>query len=133
MRISGIKKIKKKIFINKKGDLIKYISTKDRFFKKFGEVYFSEIKKKKTKGWNLHTKYKCHLAVISGKVKFNFIDNRKNSKTYLKKDTVILSKKNYSILLVPPNIWFSFTTENKVSLIVNMLNYPHSDIETKKK
>lgn len=49
MRISGIKKIKKKIFISKKGDLIKYISTKDRFFKKFGEVYFSEIKKKKPK------------------------------------------------------------------------------------
>ena len=131
--IKGLIKTELKVFDSPSGAVLHGIRANDESFKKFGEIYFSEIKKKKTKGWNLHTKYKCHLAVISGKVKFNFIDNRKNSKTYLKKDTVILSKKNYSILLVPPNIWFSFTTENKVSLIVNMLNYPHSDIETKKK
>ena len=133
MRIIGLKKINSRIIKNSKGDLIKYLSSKDNFFKKFGEIYFSEIKKGQTKGWKLHKKYKCHLAVISGSVTFNFVDSRKNSKTYLKKDKITLSKKNHGILLVPPNIWFSFTTKNKISLVVNTLNYPHSDSETRNK
>ena len=132
MKINGLKKINIKIFKNKKGDLIKYLSVKNRFFKKFGEIYFSEIKKGQIKGWNLHKRYKCHIAVISGSFIFNFVDNRKKSKTYLKRDKVNLSKKNYGVLIIPPNIWFNFTTKNKISLIVNTLNYPHSDLEIKK-
>ncbi len=132
MKINGLKKINIKIFKNKKGDLIKYLSSRDSFFKKFGEIYFSEIKKGQVKGWNLHKRYKCHLAVISGSVTFNFVDSRKNSKTFLKKEKITLSKKNYAILLVPPKIWFNFTTRNKISLVVNTLNYPHLDSETKK-
>ena len=56
MKIIGLKIIKKKIIKNSKGDIIKYINKKDRIFKKFGEAYFSEIKKNKIKGWNLHNK-----------------------------------------------------------------------------
>ena len=132
MKISGLKKINIKIIKNKKGDLIKYLSSRDSFFKKFGEIYFSEIKKGQIKGWNLHKRYKCHLAVISGSVTFNFVDSRKNSKTSLKKEKITLSKKNYAVLLVPPKIWFNFTTRDKVSLVANTLNYPHLDSETKK-
>tara|TARA_B100000902_G_C26856434_1_gene690851 strand:+ start:229 stop:639 length:411 start_codon:yes stop_codon:yes gene_type:complete len=132
MKINGLKKINIKIIKNKKGDLIKYLSSKDSFFKKFGEIYFSEIKKGQIKGWNLHKRYKCHLAVISGSVTFNFVDSRKNSKTFLKKEKITLSKKNYAVLLVPPKIWFNFTTKDKVSLVANTLNYPHLDSETKK-
>tara|TARA_B100000900_G_C20548432_1_gene703667 strand:+ start:1101 stop:1526 length:426 start_codon:yes stop_codon:yes gene_type:complete len=133
MKISGLKKINIKIIKNKKGDLIKYLCSKDSFFNKFGEIYFSEIKKGQIKGWKLHKRYKCHLAVISGSVTFNFVDSRKNSKTYLKKDKITLSKKNHGILIIPPNIWFSFTTKNKISLVVNTLNHPHSDLETENK
>lgn len=132
MKINGLKKINIKILKNKKGDLIKYLSVKNRFFRKFGEIYFSEIKKGQIKGWNLHKRYKCHLAVISGSVTFNFVDSRKNSKTFLKKEKITLSKKNYAVLLVPPKIWFNFTTRDKVSLVANTLNYPHLDSETKK-
>ena len=132
MKISGLKKINIKIIKNKKGDLIKYLSSRDSFFKKFGEIYFSEIKKGQIKGWNLHKRFKCHLAVISGSVTFNFVDSRKNSKTFLKKEKITLSKKNYALLVVPPKIWFNFTTRDKVSLVANTLNYPHLDSETKK-
>lgn len=133
MKIIGLKKINLKVIKNKKGDLLKYLSIKEKFFKKFGEIYFSEIKRGQIKGWKLHKRYKCHLSVLSGSVTFNFEDSRKNSKTYLKKDKVTLNKKNYSLLIVPPNIWFSFTTKNKISIVVNTLNFPHSDSETKNK
>ena len=129
MKIIGLKKIKIKVINNKKGDILKFISKKSIFFKSFGEIYFTEIKNKQTKGWNLHKKNKCLLTVCYGKVIFNFIDGRKKSRTFNKLEKIILGKKNYGIILVPPGIWFSFTTKNKISVIANFLNNPHTDKE----
>ena len=53
MTVKKIKIYTNKIIKNKKGNLIKFVSRKDSFFKKFGEVYFNEIKyKKKRVGLN---------------------------------------------------------------------------------
>ena len=49
MTVKSIKIINGKILKNKKGNLIKYISKKNYFFKCFGEIYFNEIKFKKKK------------------------------------------------------------------------------------
>ena len=38
----------------------------------------------------------------------------------------VLDKKNYGIIIVPPGILFSFTTKNKISVVANFLNNPHS-------
>lgn len=130
--IIGVEIIKKDVIADDRGKILHMLKSNDKNFKKFGEIYFSEIKKGQIKGWNLHKRYMCHLAVISGSVTFNFIDSRKNSKTFLRKEKITLSKKNYAVLLVPPKIWFNFTTRNKVSLVANTLNYPHLDSETKK-
>ena len=45
MSLSKIKTIKLKISTNPKGDVLKYLTRKNKYFKKFGEVYFTEIKK----------------------------------------------------------------------------------------
>ncbi len=130
MKIIGLKIIKKEIFKNSKGDIIKYISKKDKIFKKFGEVYFSEIKKNKRKGWNLHKRNYCLVAVPFGKVKFTLFDGRKNSKTHKTINKITLSKKKHKVLLIPPGIWFSFTTTTEKSLVANILNNIHSPKET---
>ena len=132
MKIIGLKKIKIKVINNKKGDILKFISKRSNFFKSFGEIYFTEIKNKQTKGWNLHKKNKCLLSVCYGKVIFNFIDGRKKSRSFNKLEKMVLDKKNHGIIVVPPGIWFSFTTKNKISVIANLLNNPHSDNETLK-
>ena len=72
MSLKKIKKIKLKIIQNEKGDILKYLSKKDKFFKRFGETYFTEIKKNKIKGWNYHKKCWCLLAAPYGNVKFIF-------------------------------------------------------------
>ena len=132
MKIIGIKIIKKKIIKNKKGDILKYISRNDIFFKKFGEVYFKEIKKNKTKGWNCHKKNKCLLLVPYGKVKFHFVDGRKKSKSFNHESKIILNKNKLRILSIPPGIWFSFKSLAKLSIVANCLENPHSDKGTLK-
>ena len=58
--IKKIKVFKLKKIKNNLGNITKFINKNDKFFKKFGEVYFSDIKKDKEKGWNLHKK-KAHV------------------------------------------------------------------------
>ena len=127
MSLSKIKIIKLKISTNPKGDVLKYLSRKNKYFKKFGEVYFTEIKKNMVKGWNFHKKCWCLLAVPYGKVKFTFAENINS-----KKKTIIIGKKNYSLIVVPPRIWFNFMSIKKISLVVNTLNHVHNKNETLK-
>ena len=44
----------------------------------------------------------------------------------------IIGKKNYSIIVVPPRIWFNFMSIEKISLVVNTLNQIHNKNETLK-
>ena len=127
MSLSKIKIIKLKISTNPKGDVLKYLTRKNKYFKKFGEVYFTEIKKNKIKGWNFHKKCWCLLTVPYGKVKFTFAENINS-----KKKTIIIGKKNYSLSVVPPRIWFNFMSIKKISLVVNTLNQIHNKNETLK-
>jgi hypothetical protein len=49
MIVNKIKIFKNKVIKNKNGNLIKYISKENYFFKRFGEVYFNHIKFRKKK------------------------------------------------------------------------------------
>jgi dTDP-4-dehydrorhamnose 3,5-epimerase len=103
---------------------MKYLSKNSSFFKGFGETYFSEIKKNKVKGWNYHKKYWCILSVPFGKVKFDF-KNQINSRI----KSITIGKKNYSIIVVPPKIYFSFKSKVSISLVVNTINGVHNENE----
>tara|TARA_B100000963_G_scaffold140321_2_gene122229 strand:+ start:22346 stop:22759 length:414 start_codon:yes stop_codon:yes gene_type:complete len=127
--MNGIKIIALKKIKTPKGDIYKFLSKKDKYFKKFGEIYFSEIKKKQKKGWNYHVKNKCHISIIAGKVKFHFL--KKKGKFYTSKK-IILSAKNYKMLIVQPQIYFSFLGLGSFNLIVNFLENAHSLKESKK-
>ena len=126
MKIIGVKKIKQSIFKNSKGDLIKFVSKKNNFFKSFGEVYFNEINCNKKKGWILHKKNQCIFNTVYGEV----FDGRKKSKSFECEELITLSKSKDNILIVPPGVWFSFTTKKKKSIIANLINNPHSDKES---
>lgn len=125
MNLSKVKIIKLKIIKNFKGDLLKYLSYKDRHFIKFGECYFSEIKKNQIKGWNYHKNNQCLITVPYGKVRFEFANNIK-----LKKKSITISKSNYSLIVVPPKIWFKFKSISKFSIVANIINEMHKKNET---
>ena len=110
MSLNKIKIIKLKKIKNKKGDILKYISSKNKYLKKFGEIYFTEIKYNQTKGWNFHKKSQCLISVPFGKVKFTFANNLNG-----KKKIKINGRNNYSLIVLPPKIWFNFKSLDKLS------------------
>ena len=127
MSLDKIKVIELKVIKNSKGDLLKYLDKKSKYFKKFGETYFTEIKKGNIKGWNYHKKLYSLIAVPYGSVKFTFAENIDK-----KKKIIIIGKKNYSLIIAPPGLWFKFESLTKLSLIINTLNDIHKSSETLK-
>tara|TARA_Y100000590_G_C15705309_1_gene1008346 strand:- start:894 stop:1304 length:411 start_codon:yes stop_codon:yes gene_type:complete len=126
MTVKSIKIINGKILKNKKGNLIKYISKKNSFFKDFGEIYFNEIKFKKKKGWNFHKKNTCLIICIVGKVKFHLVDTKNNEAK------MNLDSQSGKILKIPPKTWFSFESIKGKSIIANLIDKPHDDKEVTK-
>lgn len=120
-----IKRNKLNIFKNPKGDILKVINSKDRYFKGFGETYFTKINKNKVKGWKYHKKMISNLVVPVGRVKFVFYFPKND---YFHEEIVGLN--NYNILTVSPKIWFAFKgLNNGLNLILNFSNIIHNDSE----
>jgi dTDP-4-dehydrorhamnose 3,5-epimerase-like enzyme len=128
MKIIGLRLINRNIFSNNKGRICKFVNKKDFFFKKFGEVYFNYTKKKKRKGWILHKKTNCIIALIYGELFFHFIDSRKIKKTFNNEAKFNLNEKRFKILFIPKGVWFSFFAK-KDSCFINLIENIHSDKE----
>lgn len=118
---------KNKVFRNNKGIIAKFVSKKNIFFKKFGEVYLNYIRKNKKKGWILHKKNKCLFICGVGKVEFHLINSRGLEKK------ITLNECSGKILEIPKKTWFSFQAKNKDSLTLNLIERPHNDREVIKK
>ena len=122
-KIFQIKKIK-----NTRGDIVKIVDKKKKYFKGFGELYLTEIKKGEVKGWNYHKRNICLLYVASGKVKFYFKEKIKNTFT----KSITINYKMNKILQINNNTWFAFTSYTKKSLVFNFMNKIHNPKETLK-
>ena len=106
---------KVKIIQNSKGNIFKLLSKKSKLFVKFGEIYLSEVKVGKFKGWKYNEKYTQLLTVVKGSVEFKF------KKGSLKKTKTISFPKNLSIIKVPPKTHYSFKCKNSSnSIILNL-------------
>lgn len=125
--VKDIKFLNSKIISNNKGNIIKIINKNNKEFIKFGELYFSEIKKSYIKGWNLHKRYYCQIGVCYGDIEINFKDKKK------KQRKILLSLSKPKIIIIPPTIWFSIKSKSRKSLIFNILSNIHKKSETLKK
>ena len=66
-----------KIIKNTKGNIIKFVNKNQLPLKKFGEIYFSEIKPNTTKDWKYHQNRNQYLTIADGSVVF-FFKKKKN-------------------------------------------------------
>ena len=65
-----------KIIEAESGSVYHGVKNTDKGFMDFGEVYFSSVKKDKTKAWKLHKEMTLNLFVPIGSVQFYFVDGR---------------------------------------------------------
>ena len=127
IKIDGVYLTPLKKIQDNRGKLLHMLRNDDKVFKKFGEIYFSITNSNIIKGWYRHKKNTLNIAVLHGKYKFVLFDNRKNSMTYDNLIEFNLSLKNFSLLTIPPMIWYGFKSDgNQESIIANCTTLVHN-------
>ena len=96
--IEVVKIIKKKIFIDERGKIMRMLRSDDEEFKRFGEIYFSYTYPGAIKAWHRHKQMTLTYAAIFGKIKLVLYDDRQYSSTNGKIDEIFLSDENISQL-----------------------------------
>ncbi len=128
--LSGMIKTDLNIIKTDSGSVYHGLKNTDIGFNKFGEVYFSSIKKNQIRAWKLHKKMTLNLMVPVGKIQLCFFDERKGSDTFNKTFKIILCQDPYCRLTVPPGIWFGFQGISAgLNLICNVADMPHEKNE----
>ena len=109
------------------GDVLKVANLHE--LDKFGEVYFSEIRGGFIKAWKKHSQMTLRLVVPVGMVRFVFFDKGAKRKLH----DVSIGRDNYSLITVPPGIWFGFRGISfDLNLVMNIADIVHDPKEVER-
>jgi dTDP-4-dehydrorhamnose 3,5-epimerase len=131
--IKGVIMTPLKIIHTNGGDVFHGMKQTDHGFDGFGEAYFSSVSYKMVKAWKRHSKMTLNIIVPFGEIKFVLFDSRDDA---INKDfhEVILSRKNYFRLTIPPQIWVGFQgLSTKENILLNIANLVHDPKEADQK
>ena len=123
--------IKNKSFKDKRG-CFKEILREKEIKKKFPFLVMSYSKKNVIRGLHFQNKKSQgkFVSVIKGRIYDLVLDLRKNSNTYGKYFSIILSEKNSKSLYIPPGFAHGFCALDKENYIIyNCTNYRHKKSE----
>lgn len=128
--IDGVFLIPLSVHLDDRGYVIELIRATDPFLKKFGQVYIAGTTSKGTiRAFHKHFKLWDYFFIATGSAKFAFYDDRKNSPTYKKMDTIILTQRNPSLIIVPPGIYHGWMALEDHTLLISTA----SDVYNRKK
>lgn len=133
-KIQGLYLNSLKIIKTDGGEVLQAIKNNEESFVEFGEAYFSTINYKIVKGWKRHNKMTLNLIVPIGSIKFVIFDNRESQNENGIYFDVILSRKNYMRLTIPPHVWFAFQGQDRSSnTLLNIASIKHDNSEVDQK
>ncbi|MBI1767962.1 MAG: dTDP-4-dehydrorhamnose 3,5-epimerase [Bacteroidetes bacterium] len=130
-QLEGVVLTSLKIIQNENGDVLHGLKSVDASFSSFGEAYFSNVLFGKKKGWKKHTRMTLNIIVPVGEIGFVLFDDREASSTKGFFFEIMLSRKNYFRLTIPPGIWMTFYGKGEgENILLNIANIPHDPTES---
>lgn len=114
----------------KEGSVMHGIKASDNTFKGFGEAYFSTVTYNKVKGWKLHKKMTLNLMVPHGEIRIIVHNALSNKETIEPLLDVVIGKKNFSRITIPPGNWVAFKGMGKEeNILLNVADIEHDPDE----
>jgi dTDP-4-dehydrorhamnose 3,5-epimerase len=118
---------------DERGTIYHMLKRTDAHYRDFGEIYFSSIYQGAIKGWHRHRQMILNYACISGRVKLVLYDERARSPTRGEVMEIFLGPDNYSLVVVPPQVWNGFKGLAAESIVANCATLPHDRAEIERK
>ena len=106
------------------GNVKRGLRLTDESFVGFGELYFTEIKKNKIKGWKRHSRMTMNLLPVSGKIIL-----------YLKKhlddtpEEIHFGEDDHKLVCVEPDVWLAFEGIQDKNIMANIASIEHDPEE----
>jgi len=121
-----------KEIIDDRGSILHMIRKDSELFKKFGEIYFSEIYPGATKAWKRHKKQTQNLTVPIQRIRLVIYDARPHSSSQGNIEEYELGRpNNYKLIHIPPMLWYGFQAlDDQIAMIANCADQPHNSAET---
>jgi dTDP-4-dehydrorhamnose 3,5-epimerase len=124
--IEGVQVIPLRRIPDERGTIYHMLKSTDPHFKQFGEIYFSTIYPNIIKGWHRHREMTLNYACIFGRVKVVLYDDRSNSATKGGLMEIFLGPDNYSLAIIPPEVWNGVKgMSDPYAIIANCCTHPH--------
>lgn len=131
--IEGVQVIPLRRIPDERGTIFHMLRRTDPHFTQFGEIYFSTVYQGAIKGWHLHEEMTLNYACIHGRIKLVIFDDRDGSKTRGQIMECFLGPDDYSLVIIPPNLWNGFKGMAPESIIANCASHPHIPGQPKSK
>lgn len=130
-QITGVTRLPLRVIEDSRGAVLHMLRENSPVFRRFGEVYFSEINPGAIKAWKRHRRMTQNLAVPVGLVKFVLYDDRSNSETRGRTAVHVVGRPDaYVLLVVPPRVWYGFQGLGSApSIVANCTDLPHDPEE----
>jgi dTDP-4-dehydrorhamnose 3,5-epimerase len=113
-RIRGVKVKKLKIFGDERGFFSEiFRCSEDIFQEKLGQLSFSTVFVGVAKAWHLHKVQTDWMCVLSGDMKLVLYDTRKGSKTYGRREEILMGETfGIKVVRIPPGIAHGYKVVN---------------------
>src|SRR5574341_793398 len=124
--IDGVQVIPLRRIPDERGTIMHMMRATDAHFQQFGEIYFSTIYPGVIKGWHWHREMTLNYAVPLGRIKLVLYDERPNSITKGELIEIFLGPDNYSLFVVPPEVWNGFKgMSDPYAIVANCCTHIH--------
>jgi dTDP-4-dehydrorhamnose 3,5-epimerase len=131
--IDGVQIYPLKRIPDERGTIMHMLRVTDPHFQQFGEIYFSTVYKGVIKGWHWHREMTLNYACIFGRVKLVLYDDRPISTTQGELMEIFLGPDNYSLVIIPPEIWNGFKgMSDPYAIIANCCTHTHDPSRSKR-
>ncbi len=124
--IEGVQVIPLGRIPDERGTIYHMLRCDDAHFEQFGEIYFSTVYKGVVKGWHRHREMTLNYACIFGRIKLVLYDDREGSATRAEIMEIFLGPDDYSLVVIPPEVWNGFKGMSEpCAIVANCCTHAH--------
>lgn len=124
--IDGVQIIPLKRIPDERGTIMHMMRADDPHFKQFGEIYFATVYRDVVKAWHWHREMTLNYACIFGRIKLVLYDDRPTSPTRGELMEIFLGPENYSLVIIPPEVWNGHKgLADPYSIVANQCTHVH--------
>lgn len=123
-KIEGLELIRLEVFEDDRGFLYEVVHANDHFVPHIGQVYVvGDPARGAIRAFHKHAELHDWFCLVSGSAKFAFVDDRPASPTYRQADSVIISGRRPTLIVVPPGVFHGWMSLEDHTIMLSVASH----------